>query len=143
MDSQPRPLSTFKSLKITVGRFLESYQNDTSLNLINGFICIANNEFETIDGRDRMALAIREIARMESEEREEMLTSILLTADDLFSDEQKGELSEVLVSNGFDLMEDLKQIHLSLDDTFSYGSMIKTLHSTIREHSYGGYPWEV
>ncbi|MDQ1005211.1 hypothetical protein QFZ28_005789 [Neobacillus niacini] len=141
-DDKPRQLTTFKSLKITVSRFLESYNNDISLNLINGFICLANDEFDSIDGRERMAPAIRDIARLEPEQREEMLASILSTADDFLTIEQRNQLSEVLVTNGFDLMEDLKQIHLGLEDSFSYGSMIKSLHSTIREQAYGGYPWE-
>lgn len=141
-DNQPRPLSTFKSLKITVSRFLESYNNDISLNLINGLISLAEDDFNSIDGKDRMALAIREITRMDFDMREEMLTSILTTAEDFLTREQRNELSEVLISNGFDLMEELKQIHLNLEDSFSYGSMIKSLHSTIREQAYGGYPWE-
>lgn len=139
---QPRALSTFKSLKITVSRFLESYNNDISLNLTNGLINLVEGQFESIDGRERMSLAVREISQMETELREEMLVSILNTSDAFLNSEQKSYLSEVLISNGFDLMEDLKVIYSSLEDRFSYGSMIKTLHSTIREKSYGGYPWE-
>jgi ATP-dependent DNA helicase RecQ len=142
-DDQPRALSTFKRLKITVSRFLESYNNDISLNLVTGMISLAEGEFDSIDGRERMALAIRQIVKMDSEVREEMLGSILQTSDVFLNIVQRTQLSEVLISNGFDLMEDLKQIHLSLEDKFSYGSMIKTLHSTIKEQSYGGYPWEV
>ena len=41
-DDQPRSLSTFKSLKITVSRFLESYNNDISLNLITGMTSLAD-----------------------------------------------------------------------------------------------------
>jgi ATP-dependent DNA helicase RecQ len=141
-DDQPRALSTFKSLRITVSRFLESYQNDISLNLINGLICLTADDFESIDGRDRMSLAIREITRLSLEEREEMLTSILYTAGDFLTSEQKSTLSEVLISNGFDIMDEMKQIHERLSDKYSYGSMIRKLHSTIREQSYGGYPWE-
>jgi ATP-dependent DNA helicase RecQ len=141
--SQPRAISSFKSLRITVGRFLESYQNDISLNLINGLICLAADDFESIDGRERMSMAIREVSRFDIDERDEMLNSILVTAGDFLTTDQKQQLSETLISNGFDLMEDLKQIHVSLSDRFSYGNMIKTLHSTIREQSYGGYPWEI
>ncbi|WP_137792214.1 RecQ family ATP-dependent DNA helicase [Bacillus sp. E(2018)] len=139
---QPRALSTFKSLKITVSRFLESYNNDISLNLINGLINLVEGQFESIDGRERMSLAVREVSQMETELREEMLVSVLNTSDVFLNSEQKSDLSEVLISNGFDLMEDLKLIYSSLEDRFSYGSMIKTLHSTIKEKSYGGYPWE-
>lgn len=142
-DDQPRALSTFKSLKITVSRFLESFHNDIGLNLITGMTSLAEGEFNSIDGRERLVLAIREIAKLDSEVRLEMLESILKTSNVFLNMDQRSQLSEVLISNGFDLMEDLKQIYSSLEDKFSYGSMIKTLHSTIREQSYGGYPWEV
>ncbi|PEQ95236.1 recombinase RecQ [Bacillus sp. AFS006103] len=142
-DDQPRSLSTFRSLKITVDRFLESYNNDIILNLVNGFICLAEGELDSYGGRERMASAIREITKMDSELRQEMLTSILESSEVFLTREQRTQLSVVLISNGFDLMEDLKEIHSSLEDRFSYGSMIKTLHSTIKEQSYGGYPWEV
>jgi ATP-dependent DNA helicase RecQ len=142
-DDQPRALSTFKSLKITVNRFLESYNHDISLNLVNGMISLTEGEFDSIDGRERMSPAIRQIAKLDPEVRQEMLTSILETSDVFLTIDQRKQISAVLISNGFDLMEDLKQIHSSLEDKFSYGSMIKTLHSTIREQSYGGYPWEI
>lgn len=143
LEDQPRQLSTFKSLKITINRFLESYNDDISLNLINGLICLVEGEFDSIDGRDRMALAIREVARLELDLREDMLTSILVSAEDFLSNEQRIQLSEVLISNGFNLMEDLKKIHLKMEDKFSYGYMVKLLHSKIKKQSYGGYPWEV
>ena len=100
-------------------------------------------KFDSIDGRERMAVAIRQISKLDSEMRIEMLGSILETSDVFLDVDQRKQLSEVLITNGFDLMEDLKQIYTSLEDKFSYGSMIKTLHSTIKEQSYGGYPWEV
>lgn len=142
-DDQPRALSTFKSLKITVSRFLESYNNDISLNLINGMISLAEDDFNSIDGRDRMASSVRQVSNLDGDDRQEMLTSILHTSDIFLTFDQRSQLSEMLISNGFEFMEDLKQIHLSLEDKLSYGNMIKTLHSTIREKSEEGYPWEV
>jgi ATP-dependent DNA helicase RecQ len=130
-------------LRITVSRFLESYQNDISLNLINGLICLAADDFDSIDGRERMSVAVREISKFDFDQRDEMLNSILVTAGDFLRIDQKQQLSETLISNGFDLMEDLKQIHVTLSDRISYGNMIKTLHSTIKEQSEGGYPWEI
>lgn len=141
-EDQPRPLSAFKSLKITVSRFLESYSNDISLNLINGLLTLHEDNFKVGDVYERMAMSIREVSQMEKDLREEMLTSILNTSNTFLTKDQITQLSNVLISNGFDLMEDLKQIHSTLEDNFSYGSMIKTLHSTIKETSDGGYPWE-
>ncbi|MFP7299031.1 RecQ family ATP-dependent DNA helicase [Neobacillus niacini] len=141
-DDKLRALSTFKGLKVTVSRFLESYNNDISLNLINGMISLAAGEFESLDSRERMESAIRQVSKFESKDRQEMLDSILETSDILLSLEQKTNLSEVLVSNGFNLMDDLRQIYHTFEDPFSFGGMINTLKTKMKQHAYGGYPWE-
>lgn len=139
----PRALSTFKSLKITISRFLESYKNDIALNLINGLISLAEDNFEDIDGRERMSSAIQEIVTFSPDEQQEMLQSILVTSDLFLDTNQKSQLSEVLVSNGLNQMNDLRRIYSTFEDEYSYGSMLWTLNTTLQEKSSGGYPWEI
>lgn len=139
----PRALSTFKSLKITISRFLESYKNDIALNLINGLISLAEDNFEDIDGRERMASAIQEIVTFSPDEQQEMLQSILVTSDLFLDTDQKSQLSEVLISNGLNQMNDLRRIYSTFEDEYSYGSMLWTLNTTLQEKSPGGYPWEI
>lgn len=141
-DDRIRAISTFKSLRITVSRFLESYKNDIALNIISGLLSLSESSFDDVDERERMSLAIREISYFEPGERQEMLHSILITADQILLFSKKNQLSEVIVSNGFNQMEDLRQIHSIFEDEFSYGYMIKTLNLHIKEYSTEGYPWE-
>lgn len=141
-DDKPRAISTFKSLKITVSRFLESYKNDIALNIINGLLSLAAGEFDNIDERERLSSAIREIVRLGHNDRQEMLQSILATSDQYLSISQGNQLSEVLISNGFIQMDELRQIFSTFEDDFSYGYMLKVLNFKIKDQSKGGYPWE-
>lgn len=139
----PRALSTFKSLKITVSRFLESYKNDIALNLINGLISLFEGKFDDMDGRERMSSAIQEIVKLDPGERAEMLQSILVTSDQFLDMDQKNQLSEVLISNGIGEMNDLRRIYSTFEDEYSYGSMIWTLNTRLQEKEAGGYPWKI
>ncbi|NLB77435.1 MAG: RecQ family ATP-dependent DNA helicase, partial [Clostridiaceae bacterium] len=138
-----RAPGTFRSLKITISRFLESYKNDIALNLINGLLSLSEGEFDDIDGRERMSLAIKEIVKFDPDERQEMLQSILVTSDLFLDIDQRSQLSEVLISNGLNQMHELRRIYSTFEDEYSYGSMLWTLNSTLQEKSSGGYPWEI
>jgi len=142
-ECYPRQLSTFKSLKITVSRFLESYNSDICLNLINGVISFVSNEFNTFDSKERMATAIREISRMDSNLRKEMLSSITSTAADFLNYSQRDQLCQLLILNGFDSIEDLRLIHINLEDRVSFSKLIKEIYSNFIKLSSGGYPWEI
>lgn len=138
----PRDVASLDSLEITLGRFLESYREDISLNLVSGLVQLARNNFDSVDGRERMGIAVQKISEMKDFERQEMLKSILNVSNLYLDTEQKQELSNVLIDNGIKQMEDLKLIHQRLQDEFSYGSMVKELYSVIKERAEGGYPWE-
>lgn len=138
----PREVTSLNSLEITLGRFLESYREDISLNLVSGLVQLTRKNFDSVDGRERMGIAVQKISQMKEFDRKEMLMSIFKVSDFYLDDEQKQELSNVLIDNGINQMEDLKLIHLRLQDEFSYGSMVKELYSVIKEQAEGGYPWE-
>ncbi|MEK4715753.1 RecQ family ATP-dependent DNA helicase [Sporosarcina sp. FSL K6-5500] len=142
-ELQPRSTTSFKSLSITCSRFLESYNQDPALNLISGMLELQQEKFDTIDGKKRMASAVSIIAKLDAVPRKNMLTSILHTFNSYYDYEKQKLLSEVLISNGFNKMDDLKEIHVNLEDTFSFGHMIKTLHTTVKHQKVGGYPWEI
>ncbi|WP_232336772.1 RecQ family ATP-dependent DNA helicase [Planococcus lenghuensis] len=142
-EDVPRAINSIDELEITLGRFLESYRDDISLNLISGFVQLVKNNFESVDGRARMGAAVTRIVQMEDKDRQEMIGSILKISDLYLNDGQKQELSNTLISNGLNQMADLKLIHRRLQDEFSYGSMVKELYSVIKERAGGGYPWEM
>jgi ATP-dependent DNA helicase RecQ len=137
-----RNRSAFKSLKVTLNRFLESYDNDISLNLINGLLSLATGDFNKKDGRDRLIKAMNEISKLSAEEKDEMFSSILLTSHSILENDQMEELSELLIEAGFNSMKELKKINRTYDDIPSYVGMISLINHSILESSSGGYPWE-
>lgn len=139
----PRNISTFKRLRITVSRFLESYKNDIALNLISGFIHLVIDDFDATDGKERMVAAIREINHLDTEERDEILLSLLEMSDQHLDFDQKEQLSELLIMNGFDKTSDLKNIYQSHGSNTIYAHIIKSLYKEFKKHTEGGYPWEV
>ena len=108
-----------------------------------GLLSLSEGEFDDIDGRERMSLAIKEIVKFDPDERQEMLQSILVTSDLFLDIDQRSQLSEVLISNGLNQMHELRRIYSTFEDEYSYGSMLWTLNSTLQEKSSGGYPWEI
>ncbi|WP_342504757.1 RecQ family ATP-dependent DNA helicase [Sporosarcina sp. FSL K6-2383] len=140
---QPRPIASFKNLSITCSRFLEDNNHDPALNLISGMLELQQGRFETIDGRKRMASAIRDIVKMDMVKRRKILISILHTFNSYYDNEKRDQLSDVLISNGFEAMNDLKEIHAVLEDPISYRHMIQTLHTNVQNQKVGGYPWEI
>ncbi len=142
-ELQQRQLSSFKDLSIQCSRFLESENNNTALNLISGMLKLQQGNFESIDGKQRMESAIREISKLQNSVRKQMLVSILYTSKSYFDDEKRNELSRTLIDNGYDQMDDLKEIHLTLEDPTSYRCMIKALHTKLQGQKGVGYPWEI
>jgi ATP-dependent DNA helicase RecQ len=65
-------------LKITLNRFLESYDNDIALNMINGFLNLLTDDFDNRDGRQRLSKSLKEIHQMNSIVRNEIFNTILL-----------------------------------------------------------------
>lgn len=141
-ESRAREHESLNRLKITAGRFLESYRDDISLNLITGFIYLIENNFDNLDGEKRLSSAIRVLSDLRNSERHDLLISVLRVGNDFLDQQQKAQLSDVLSKNGYGHMEDLKKINSYLNDGVSYNYMIKELHSLIREKAAGGYPWE-
>lgn len=71
------------------------------------------------------------------------MLSIVDVANEFLIQEEKVILSEVLINNGFDSVEDKKFVYQSFEDKFSYGQLVKHLSSRIKEVRIGGeYPWD-
>lgn len=140
---QPRSIASFKNLSITCSRFLEDNNHDPALNLISGMLELQKGHFDSIDGKKRMASALRAIVKMDAIKRGNILTSILHTFNSYYDNVKRNQLSEVLISNGFNEMNYLKEIHAVLEDPISYRHMIQTLHTNVQNQKVGGYPWEI
>lgn len=139
----PKNKDELSDLSITISRFLESYKNDPALNLIEGINSLINKGSLNEESRKRLIQSIKHISTLDNKFRHELLLSIIDVANEFFNDEEKDTLSEILITNGFNSLEDKKFILRSFEDNFSYGELIKHFSSIIKEVRIGGdYPWE-
>ena len=51
----------FENLRDSISRFLESYQNNTALNLISGIVRLFLNKYDDLDGKNRFESALKSI----------------------------------------------------------------------------------
>ncbi|MEK5208097.1 RecQ family ATP-dependent DNA helicase [Psychrobacillus sp. FSL H8-0510] len=139
----PKNESEIKDLSITLSRFLESYKNDPALNLIEGITTLVSRGSLNRESKQRLIQSIKHITTLEEGLRKEILLSIVDVANEFLIQEEKVILSEVLINNGFNSVEDKKFVYQSLEDDFSYGQLVKHLSSSIKEVRIGGeYPWD-
>jgi len=139
----PKNESEIKDLSITLSRFLESYKNDPALNLIEGITTLVSRGSLTQESKQRLIQSVKHITTLEEGLRKEILLSIVDVANEFLMKEEKVVLSEVLINNGFDSVEDKKFVYQSFEDEFSYGQLVKHLSSRIKEVRIGGeYPWD-
>lgn len=139
----PKNEIEIKDLSITLSRFLESYKNDPALNLIEGFTSLISKGSLNQESKQRLTQSIKYIVTLEEGLRKEILLSIVDIANEFLIKEEKVILSEILLTNGFDLVEDKKIVYKSFEDDFSYGQLVKHVSSKIKEVRTGGeYPWD-
>jgi len=70
-----RTKAQLASLSASVLRFLESYQNNISLNLLSGLLRLLQDDFENIDGRQRLESFLKELGPFS--EAKQVLLSLL------------------------------------------------------------------
>lgn len=139
----PKNESEIRDLSITLSRFLESYKNDPALNLIQAITTLISRGSLSQESKQRLIQSIKHIVNLEDSLRKEILLSILDVANEFLLKEEKDILSEVLITNGFDSVDDKKLIYHSFEDEFSYRQLVKHVSLKIKEVRIGGeYPWD-
>jgi len=139
----PKDVNEIKDLSITLSRFLESYKNDPALNLIESINNLIRTGSLNGESKQRLTQAIKHITNLESGLRKEILLSILDVANEFLKHKEKDELSKMLITYGFNSVEDEKIIYSSFEDSYSYSQLVKHVSSKIKEVRIGGvYPWE-
>ncbi|MGE6487435.1 RecQ family ATP-dependent DNA helicase [Paenisporosarcina sp. NPDC076898] len=139
----PKNENEIKDLSITLSRFLESYKNDPALNLIEGITTLVSSGSLTKESKQRLIQSIKHITKLEDDLRKELLLSIVDVANEFLIQEEKLILSKILITNGFNSIEDKKIVNKSFEDEFSYGQLVKHVNSKIKEVRIGGeYPWD-
>lgn len=116
-----------ENTKGTLRRFLESYRYNTGLNFISGIVHLMTDEFNNVDGKQRLESAFNQIKQYDNHTRNEILEFCLEMGNNL-SLENKLNLSKVLCGN----YEDKLKIHESLKDDHSLKLIIEETSHRLR-----------
>jgi ATP-dependent DNA helicase RecQ len=80
-------VTEFKKLRDSISRFLESYRNNLGLNFLSGFVRLAINEYQDIDGKERFESALQTIKQTFSTiEQDDFLNRLMILGKNLNED---------------------------------------------------------
>jgi ATP-dependent DNA helicase RecQ len=111
-----------KELRDQLSRFLETYMNNTSLNIISGLLRLLLNDYDNADGRKRLENAMGQIKNREQKVKDEMLELILKIGNDMLMT-QKNELSRSL---SIAYSEKAEYIFSNLKDEYSLSCFVNS-----------------
>ena len=129
-----------KHLRDNLSRFLESYMNNTGLDLISGLVRLFLDDYKNSDGRGRFETSLEQIQNYEYTDKEFIFQQILKLGQKL-SNNNKSYLAESLYKF-FNSQEFLLRISKSLGDSFSMATLVEQANNrlkTINEKIYGGF----
>jgi len=129
-----------KHLRDNLSRFLESYMNNTGLDLISGLVRLFLDDYKNSDGRGRFETSLEQIQNYEYADKEFIFQQILKLGQKL-SNNNKSYLAESLYKF-FNSQEFLLKIYKSLGDSFSMTTLIEHGNNrlkTINKKIYGGF----
>ncbi len=109
-----------QDVKGTLGRFLESYRYNTGLNFVSGIIRLIEDEYDDIDGEQRLKDAFYRINNYDENDKQEIL-NFSLKIGKLLDEKNKMNLSKILC----EYYQDLLKINESLDDDYSLMLILK------------------
>lgn len=89
--------SEFEKLRDTLGRFLESFNQNPGLNFLSGFIRLSLNDFENSDGRNRFENSLSNISENVSGFDLDYFLNRLIKMGNNLDENQKFELSQSIL----------------------------------------------
>ena len=104
-----------QNLIISLGRFLESYMQNTGLDIVSGLLRLFVNEYENYDGRNRLENSLGQIAQLPEDDINEIFDNMFKMCKDL-SYEQKNQLTGSLTKNIKFTKQQLINMHNNLKD---------------------------
>jgi len=119
---------SLSALREQVGRFLESYRDNSGLNFISGMVRLCLNDFENADGRARFELAL-EYLRQRNEQQQCEFATLLCGFSNALTVDQKHTLTES-VCRYIDQIAPLKILQAEFKDH-------NTLYSLLNYYSHG------
>lgn len=106
-----------ESLRDNLSRFLESYMYNTGLDLISGLLRLLLNDYENIDGKERLESSLERIAKYNEEEVEFIITNILIIGKH-FDKKNKNLIAKSLYKY-FNTKKILIKIYKELEDNYT------------------------
>ena len=104
-----------QNLIISLGRFLESYMQNTGLDIVSGLLRLFVNEYENYGGRNRLENSLGQIAQLPEDDINEIFDNMFKMCKDL-SYEQKNQLTGSLTKNIKFTKQQLINMHNNLKD---------------------------
>lgn len=129
-----------ESLRDNLSRFLESYMQNTGLDLISGFLRLLLDDYDNADGRNRLESSLEQISHFDQQDIDFILEQILKIGKEL-STKNKNLLAESLYKH-FNSYEYLMLISKALGDQFSMATIVEISTEklkTINKKIYGGF----
>lgn len=103
-----------------LSRFLSDYQFNVGYNFISGYVRLRQNDYDSIEGRERFRRALSAIKLMSDEDQIRIIESTLERSAD-FHDEQKKLLATELLEH-FDGIEE--EVYIALQDDISGSALV-------------------
>jgi len=129
-----------ESLRDNLSRFLESYMQNTGLDLISGFLRLLLDDYDNADGRNRLESSLEQISHFDQQDIDFILEQILKIGNEL-NTKNKNLLAESLYKH-FNSYEYLMLISKALGDQFSMATIVEISTEklkTINKKIYGGF----
>ncbi len=129
-----------ESLRDNLSRFLESYMQNTGLDLISGFLRLLLDDYENADGRYRLESSLGQISHFDFKEIDFILDQLLKIGNEL-NINNKNLLAESIYKH-FNSYEYLMLISSKLGDQFSMATILEISVDklkTINKKIYGSF----
>jgi ATP-dependent DNA helicase RecQ len=101
----------YETLRDRISRFLESNRNNNGLNFLSGFVRLALDDYNDIDGKERFESALSVIKRTFSQEQQKDFLNRLKVLGKHLTEEQKMELSQSISKYYPEMLEELAEFY--------------------------------
>jgi len=129
-----------ESLRDNLSRFLESYMQNTGLDLISGFLRLLLDDYENADGRNRLESSLEQISHFDQGDKSFILDKILKIGNEL-NMKNRNLLAESLYKC-FSSYDHLLLMSKVLGDQFSISRIVEISTEklkTVNKKIYGGF----
>ena len=129
-----------ENMKSALSRFLESYRNNTGLDMVSGLLRLLLDDYENTDGRIRLESALERIQNQNYEkDKIDLIIKRILEIGKKMNDKNKALLAKSLYKY-FDDVELLHRLQETLDDSYSRTILLQKANNrlkTVKEKIHG------